>query len=260
MIPRNFIEAWRKEVPWTSVDMVEQDLILSKAITDIYNNEFLQKRLAFRGGTAIYKLYVNPPARYSEDLDFTQVNPEELRPTCDEIRDVLSWIDEQPAFKQKGDNFTFHFKYLSEEGATKKVKVEINCREHIAVYGTVAKEFKFENPFHSASALVTTFELEELLASKLRALYQRRKGRDLFDLWYVNEKTDIDTDKILAAFPAYIQDTSKRITSKIFLQNLRQKRTNKLFLEDIGPLLNPSIEYEQEKAFDWIASALIEKL
>lgn len=260
MIPRNYVEAWRAEVPWLSLDMVEQDLILSKAITDIYNNGFLRERLAFRGGTALYKLYIRPPARYSEDLDFIQVNPEELKPACDEARKALSWIDEQPAFKQKGDNFTFYFRYQSEEGVRKKVKVEINCREHIAVFGIVAKEFKFENPYHSASASVATFELEELLASKLRALYQRRKGRDLFDLWYVNSKVKADTDKILEAFPAYMQHANRRVTSKVFLQNLKQKRKNKLFLGDIGPLINPAIEYDQDRAFDWVETTLIEKL
>jgi len=260
MIPRNYIEAWRNEAPWISTDMVEQDLILSKAITDIYNNTFLRERLAFRGGTAIYKLFVRPPARYSEDLDFIQIAPEELKRTCDEIRGALSWIDKQPAFKQKGDNFTFHFKYQSEEGTKKKVKIEINCREHIAVYGPVVKEFKFENPFHSASASVVTFELEELLASKLRALYQRRKGRDLFDLWYVNSKMKIEVTKLLEAFPVYVENTKKQITSKGFLRNLRKKRTNKLFLEDIRPLINPAIQYDQEVAFDWVESELIEKI
>lgn len=260
MIPRNFIEAWRQHAPWSALDMVEQDLILCKAITDIYNNDFLKSRLAFRGGTAIYKLWVHPPARYSEDLDFIQIRQEALKPTCDEIRKVLAWIDLKPAFKQKGDNFTFYFNYQSEEGVNKKIKVEINCQEHLAVLGLKTKPFQFKNPFHTASASVTTYEMEELLASKLRALYQRRKGRDLFDLWYVFHTMHPDIEKVLKTFPAYMESSGKQVSSNVFLQNLKAKRNNGLFITDIQPLLDPGIEYNQEAAFDWIESAIIEKL
>ncbi|MFA4840059.1 MAG: nucleotidyl transferase AbiEii/AbiGii toxin family protein, partial [Candidatus Neomarinimicrobiota bacterium] len=76
MIPRLFISEWSSFTPWQKMEMVEQDLILSRAIIDIFNDPLLQQKVAFRGGTALHKLYLRPPARYSEDIDLVQVNAE----------------------------------------------------------------------------------------------------------------------------------------------------------------------------------------
>ena len=64
MIPTAYIDAWRARAPWPEPHQVEHDLILSRAIVDIFSSEALRSRLAFRGGTALYKLHL-PPARYS---------------------------------------------------------------------------------------------------------------------------------------------------------------------------------------------------
>ena len=69
MIPRSAITHWNKQVPWEDIANVEQDLIITRALTDIFADEFLAKELAFRGGTALHKLYLSPQPRYSEDID-----------------------------------------------------------------------------------------------------------------------------------------------------------------------------------------------
>lgn len=75
MIPEQAIVAWRREAPWSADAMVEQDLVISRALVAIYAVPELVDRLAFRGGTALYKLYLRPAARYSEDIDLVQVRP-----------------------------------------------------------------------------------------------------------------------------------------------------------------------------------------
>ena len=75
MIPRSAITHWNKQVPWEDIANVEQDLILTRALTDIFADEFLAKELAFRGGTALHKLYLSPQPRYSEDIDLVQIKP-----------------------------------------------------------------------------------------------------------------------------------------------------------------------------------------
>ena len=53
----------------------------------------LTSSLSFRGGTALYKLYFTPPARYSEDIDLVQVRPEPIGETLDRARSVLDpWL------------------------------------------------------------------------------------------------------------------------------------------------------------------------
>ena len=60
MIPQYYIQEWHEQVPWNSDAMVEQDLIISKALVCIFSDEFLASQLAFRGGTALHKLYLTP--------------------------------------------------------------------------------------------------------------------------------------------------------------------------------------------------------
>jgi hypothetical protein len=73
MIPFDFITEWRSQAPWVSDLQVEQDLILTRAVVDLFSHETLPGALAFRGGTALHKLFLAPAARYSEDLDLVQV-------------------------------------------------------------------------------------------------------------------------------------------------------------------------------------------
>ncbi len=65
MIPRRYINEWRENVNWNEDIQVEQDLIITRALIAIYNDDFLKEKLAFRGGTALHKLFLNPPVRYS---------------------------------------------------------------------------------------------------------------------------------------------------------------------------------------------------
>ena len=74
MINRAAISQWRTQVPWNKGEQVEQDLIISRTLIAIFSDEFLANQLAFRGGTALHKLYFDPQSRYSEDIDLVQIN------------------------------------------------------------------------------------------------------------------------------------------------------------------------------------------
>jgi len=64
MIQRSYIAEWRTHAPWPLVTQVEQDLVLSRAIVEIFSDPLLQNTLAFRGGTALHKLYLTSAARF----------------------------------------------------------------------------------------------------------------------------------------------------------------------------------------------------
>ena len=72
MIPRDYITEWRAEAPWVQDSQVEQDLVISRALVEIFSHPLLSGSLAFRGGTALSKLHIRPAARYSEDIDLVQ--------------------------------------------------------------------------------------------------------------------------------------------------------------------------------------------
>lgn len=93
MIPRDYITQWRTEAPWVQDSQVEQDLVISRALVAIFTHPLLAKSLAFRGGTALYKLHIKPAARYSEDIDLVQVEAEPAGPVIEALRSVLnSWL------------------------------------------------------------------------------------------------------------------------------------------------------------------------
>ena len=60
-------------VPWSTNEQVEQDLVICRALVAIFNDDFLAENLAFRGGTALHKLFLSPQQRYSEDIDLVQI-------------------------------------------------------------------------------------------------------------------------------------------------------------------------------------------
>ncbi|MDR0593071.1 MAG: nucleotidyl transferase AbiEii/AbiGii toxin family protein [Bifidobacteriaceae bacterium] len=72
MIPGNAITHWATAHAWSSLEQVEQDLVLSRAICLIAGHPYLRGELTFRGGTALHKLHLPRPRRYSEDLDYVR--------------------------------------------------------------------------------------------------------------------------------------------------------------------------------------------
>ena len=182
MIPEFAIREWSETVSWIESEQVEQDLLICRALTEIYKDEYLASHLAFRGGTALHKLYLSPQSRYSEDIDLVQIRAEPIKETYDRIREALSFLGE-PKVRQKRNNNTLIFRMESEIPPVVPIhlKVEINCKEHFNVLPMQEIPFSVTNKWYSGKCNVLTYQLEELIGTKLRALYQRSKGRDLYD-------------------------------------------------------------------------------
>lgn len=226
MIPKDFITEWRQQAPWVSDAQVEQDLVISRALVETFRVPELARRLAFRGATALFKLHLQPAVRYSEDIDLVQVVPEPIGPTFNAIRAVLDpWLG-QPRRQLKGGrvNLVYRFESEDEPAIPMRLKIEINSREHFTEHGHVRHRFEMRSRWWTGEADVTTFPLEELLGTKLRALYQRRKGRDLFDLAYALEHRVVDVDKVIAAFARYVRESGRSIARADFERNLAAKR------------------------------------
>lgn len=163
MIPEYYVEGWKTQSNWQSMLQVEQDLIISRALIDLYQNETIKKALVFRGGTALNKLFLTPPARYSEDLDFVQKNPEPIGQTIDAIRAILSpWLGE-PKRKITERSAKLIFKYESVTKVMAKLKVEINTTEHFQALPLREEVFSINSEWFSGEAQIPTYELDELM-------------------------------------------------------------------------------------------------
>lgn len=160
MIPEYAIREWNEFVPWTEKVQVEQDLIICRALVDIFSDEFLASQLAFSG-----------------------------------------------------------------------------------------------------EAMLTTYKLEELLGTKLRALYQRKKGRDLFDLYTALKNSNVNAETILECYKKYIEFVvDQPPTYKQFLNNMTEKMQDSEFLTDTTGLLRPEIKFDANDAYDLIFNTFIDKL
>lgn len=181
MIPSAYIQAWRAHAPWPDARQVEQDLIICRALCDLFNAPALRSKIAFRGGTAINKLLFKQPLRYSEDIDLVQTQAEPIGATVDAIREALSWLG-KCSREQAGHSMHLTFKFSPEADlqTTLKLKVEINTREHQHLLGIKSYQFAVANDWYQGETQIASFEPEELFGTKLRALLQRRKNRDLF--------------------------------------------------------------------------------
>lgn len=80
VIPKPYIAQWQEHAPWNQFYQVEQDLIINRALVEIFSDDFLRENLAFRGGTALHKLFLSPAPRYSEDIDLVQIKPGPIKP------------------------------------------------------------------------------------------------------------------------------------------------------------------------------------
>lgn len=259
MIPRDYITHWRERAPWSEDFQVEQDLVISRALIEIFSDPVLAKALAFRGGTALYKLYLRPPARYSEDIDLVQVGPGPAGVLMDGLRGVLDpWLGEA-RWKQSQGRVTLGYRFLSEDvpAMRLRLKVEINTREHLAVLGFARRSFSVDSRWYSGMAHITTFELDELLATKLRALYQRRKGRDLFDLATGLGDERIDAERIVAGFGAHMEREGDPVTRAMFERNLAGKVGHAQFNADMSALLRTGYEWRPTEAARIVSERLI---
>jgi predicted nucleotidyltransferase component of viral defense system len=241
MIPAMNIVAWSQKAPWPEDRQVEQDLIISRALVEIFKDDYLKKELRFRGGTALNKLHFPSAYRYSEDIDLTRTTEGPVGPILDHLRAVLEpWMGRAHYdLGEIGPRLTFTIKPEDENASQPiRVKVEIATRERIAYDGAKSFPFEVKNPWFNDKADIASFSREEILATKLRALLQRDKGRDLVDLAKAVALFDgLDAARIVELFGKYLGASGQAISRAEAEERMWAKLEDPSFLADLRPLL-----------------------
>jgi predicted nucleotidyltransferase component of viral defense system len=155
------------------------------------------------------------------------------------------------------------YRFTSEyEKIRLRLKLEINCKEHFNVLDWVDFPFEVESEWFSGKAKIRTYNINVPLGTKLRALYQRSKGRDLFDLDYSRLNIELNSDEIIHCFKEYTTFSTghKPPSKKEFLLNIEEKEQNLNFTGDMEALLRTEITYNQKKAFTWLKKEILEKI
>ncbi len=243
MIPPMYLAQWRAKTPWGPDAQIEQDLVLTKAMIKLYSDPLLTEAFALRGGTAMQKLFFDPPTRYSEDIDLVQIRQEPIGEAIDAIRKLLDpWLGE-PRRERKQSRVTLFYRFESEMPPIQRMrlKIEVNTGEHFTVLKPKRHTLHCESEWFSGHAEILTYEIEELLGTKMRALYQRKKGRDLYDLsMALNHFKNLDLAKTIYCFQKYMEHGKTPVTRAQFEANLAGKLKDPAFKGDVQALLAPN--------------------
>jgi predicted nucleotidyltransferase component of viral defense system len=258
MIPYNAITAWSVSHPWPTREQIEQDMLLSKAICDIFNCEYLAGELLLRGGTALNKLILTEPYRYSEDLDFVRTNPGGIG----NIMRGLTDIGKATGYQVKTKIGKFPKVYwlgTTQTGRGLKIKIEINTYERTPVLPTLKIKHMIQSGWYTGETEVGLFQFEEIAATKLRALFQRSKGRDLFDLWLLTVEVGVDTDLVCEVFDTY---RPEGYSGKKAIANLEAKLQDGGFMSDINNLITEHMRnvYDSNMAAEVIIGEYLSRI
>jgi predicted nucleotidyltransferase component of viral defense system len=261
VIPQAYLNEWATLAPWPQQAQVEQDLVLSRLIVEIAQHELLAGELAFRGGTCLHKLHLPKQLRYSEDLDYVRRTHSPIKPYLTALREIALGIGLiEHATNQSGKMVHIIFDAPPTDSAGRiRVKIETNITETEPFLPRITRPYAVDSRWWSGAADVSTFQIEELMSTKLRALYQRRKGRDLFDLWHVLNDLHPDEQLIVDGLAHYMGETV--FSYRELSANLAAKLEHPDFLADLDQLTaNSPLRYDVTLAADLIMELLGSRL
>ncbi|GGC99443.1 nucleotidyl transferase AbiEii/AbiGii toxin family protein [Undibacterium terreum] len=266
------------QVPWPVLYQVEQDLLLCRAMVAIFNDDFLSQQVAMRGGTVLHKVHLAPASRYSEDIDLVVVGdrPEEhIRAAIKRVlKDVLGthqtwgWESLKLAVRNIAQpsrilRVIYQVPSVIDPGRTLKIEVEANVSERTPFMPV--KRFPFSIQFQGAelSTEIPSFDIHEMLGTKMRALFQRKKGRDLFDLYWAlaqNTTEPVNGVDVIKCFQHYMNEEKTTVPRQEFLEHLDIRLKDSGFCSDMTALLRAGLEYDVQLAGTYIRDNLIMSL
>jgi len=191
MLTKQQLEIINRKTLKYPLHMAEKDYLLA-LVLQVITESPLKKDLVFKGGTALYHCYLDQ-LRFSEDLDFTS---KRKTLTLDEVRRIFSGND---YFNIKKDFFSQatikieKLQYIGPLQQPNSLKVEIDYLQNVLL---PAKTLKYNNIW-GVDFLVKVMDVKEIAAEKIRAMSDRARYRDFYDLFLILEKYHFDINKII---------------------------------------------------------------
>jgi len=252
-ITARILRNWADEGGIPDLTLAELDYRLVHALRAIYTDPFLRDRLYLKGGTALNKLYLPGADRLSVDLDFNAIGSkeqvlQERTPIGEAIAAALARQDSGYDLTYRGryDQLTVYARFSPLSGtARQRLKVEVSFIERFAILGRVEHPLA-PSPFDEPLT-VNTYHLEELTSTKLRALYDRRKGRDIYDLFRIAD-LDLNQAAVRKMVLYYFYRAYKVFHYPTFVSNVELKIAERGFRNDVRSLIRHGTELDWEIA------------
>jgi predicted nucleotidyltransferase component of viral defense system len=271
--------AHQASVPWPELYQVEQDLLLSLSMRAIFDDPFLSAQVAMRGGTVLHKIHLAPAARYSEDIDLVVVGK---RPEV-HIRKALMRVLRPVLGKEKSSAWAtlrlavrnaakpsrilrciYRVPSVSVPGRELTVEVETNVSERLPKYPLQRLPLALNIRGQSLESTIVSYNINEMLGTKMRALFQRRKGRDLFDLYWAlttESALPVKVDDVVSAFQHYMREEGTKVPRAEFVAHLRSCTEDRAgFCTDMTPLLRKDLDYDPRKAGSYVENQVLSRL
>jgi len=207
------------EVPESTI---EKDYALGWILRSLYRQTDV---LVLKGGTGIRKAYIED-FRFSEDLDFTVLEPYSMEKLESIIRNVIS-----NASKESGINFSdrfrskeningyqidVYFRLLRQSGTSPlRIKLDITKYGAESLLLPPVKRKLLHLYSDKCSGTLLVYSMNEIVAEKFRSLFQRTRPRDLYDSWYIPQKFDINDAVEIFPKKCRIKDVRPNIESLI---------------------------------------------
>lgn len=276
-ITRQDILAHQAVVPWAAQYQVEQDLLLCRAMVALFDDKFLSSQIAMRGGTLLHKVHLAPPARYSEDIDLVVVGTRPADHIRRAMRRVLSDVLGMPKASvwdtlalairntvkpSRVLRMTYSARSIIEPNRTLEIVVEANVTERKPHRAVVEMPFSFPFRDKAVQTNIKGFDIHEMLGTKMRAMFQRKRGRDLFDLYWALTKspTPVDPAAIIASFEHYLKQEGTKAGRAEFIGILDNHLKDRGFCSDMQPLLRTDIDYDPQAAGKHVKTHLLNLL
>ena len=276
-ITRQDILAHQAVVPWAAQYQVEQDLLLCRAMVALFDDKFLSSQIAMRGGTLLHKVHLAPAARYSEDIDLVVVGTRPADHIRRAIRRVLSDVLGTPKASvwdtlalairntvkpSRVLRMTYSARSIIEPNRTLEIVVEANVTERKPHRAVVEMAFSFLFRDKAVQTRIKGFDIHEMLGTKMRAMFQRKRGRDLFDLYWALTKspTPVEPAAIIESFQHYMKQEGTTAGRAEFVAILDAHLKDRGFCSDTEPLLRSGITYDPQSAGRYVKAKLLSLL
>lgn len=273
-ITRRDVIAHQAVVPWPSQLQVEQDLLLCRTMAALFADAFLQSQIAMRGGTLLHKVHLAPASRYSEDIDLVVIGDRPEGHIRKALNRILSGVLGTPKLSVWGDlklairntvkpsrvlRMTYAVPSLVEPGTNLEIVVEANVTERTSHLPVIKIAFEFPFQETVVRTLVNGYDIHEMLGTKMRALFQRRRGRDLFDLYWAltRAKPAVKPAQIIKSFQHYLKLERSVAGRSEFVALLDAHLADRGFCSDMNQLLRTGIAYDPQQAGDHVKTKLL---
>lgn len=156
--------------------------------------------MALKGGTGIRKVFIEQ-YRFSDDLDFTLLESVEKEVLHAAVHDAAARVREESGilFEEdigmietvSGFRATARFRILHGSTTTPiNIDLDLTGPDNEQVLLPVQERPIFHPYSDTLNASVISYALEEIMAEKIRSLFQRTRSRDLYDIWQLADRVN----------------------------------------------------------------------